>query len=68
MSPKNKCKDCKFMTKQKGSMPKNRVCEVNSIDIFVLEVNPEAMACESFERKKLLEQTHKTQEKINNAQ
>lgn len=49
-------------------MPKNRVCEANSIDIFVLEVNPEAMACERFERKKLLAQTHKTQEKINNAQ
>ena len=58
----DKCKDCRFMTKKKGSMPKNRVCEANSIDIFVLEVNPEARACESFERKKPLAQTHKTQD------
>ena len=58
----DKCKDCKFMTKKKGSMPKNRVCEVNSIDIFVLEVNPEAIACESFERDKPLAQTNKTQD------
>lgn len=58
----DKCKDCKFITKQKGSMPKNRICEVNSIDIFVLEVNPEAIACESFEKKKPLAQTNKTQD------
>ena len=58
----DKCKDCKFMTNKKGSMPKNRVCEVNSIDIFVLEVNPEAIACESFEKKKPLAQTNKTQD------
>lgn len=55
-----KCKDCKHMTNKKGSMPKNRVCEVNSLDIFILEVNPEAIACDSYEAKGSKKQTHKT--------
>ena len=75
MSHKNKCKDCKFITKKKGSMPKNRVCEVTPLPIWkdielrwILEVNPESIACDSFVKRGPLKQTNKTQEKINNAQ
>ena len=53
----NKCKDCKFMTKKKGSMPKKRICEVTPVKndelvlSWIVEVNPESKACDSFERK-----------------
>ena len=68
MAKQNKCKDCKFITKKRGSMPKNRVCEVTPDLLWILEVNPESMACDSFVKRGPLKQTNKTQEKINNAQ
>lgn len=53
MPPIMTCKTCIWLTTKKGSMPKNRLCgyKANELEPFLLECNPDALACTSYESK-----------------